>query len=312
MTSGPEDDTLPLAPGDAKLLDLIRHARRGAGEGTQLPSVESLCAYLDGRAGEAHLEEIREALDRQPSLAGWLADLAEARERLETEAAREGFDAASPPALPAALLRRGRDALASAHGFPRRGFLGHRIREWLVGGWAVAATATAAVLLVTRTPEPPPMSRGRAVPPPVVAPAPDPPSAPPPAAPGPPVNAQEGPRFGIGFATSTGIELRVVRSPGAIDTVELEAPSKVLRITAEPPEGPDSGQVGVELRGPGGAVLARARGTLPTLSGEGRLVLYASEPFPAGRYEVRMLGEWPGAEPVPVRFPFQLRYRRSR
>jgi len=185
----------------------------------------------------------------------------------------------------------------------------------LFGAWAVTATAAAAFLFVSRSQQEQP------------APLPDlPPSAstsPLSRTPGPtpsdPGRAQTSapptkPTYGISFNSEDGIALSSpTRSgPGTIDTVEFATPRSSLRITAEPPDGPDDGLVKIELVGPNGGVLVRAQARVSDFFGEGGLCIYSTRPFPRGSYELRLQGAWADAEPEPSRYHFMLEYRRKR
>lgn len=307
MNSHP-GDTRPLTDAERERLDeLIRLATRDAGLDVELPPESVLLRYLAGEATPADLHQVRSALVASPSLAAGLNQLRDELRALDSPEAREAFDRAPVPRMPerlrleAARLQRERE--------PHSGWL-----RWLVPSWATLATATAAVLLVTRlqapvTPAPAPPS-----------PAPTPTPAPPSLTLGPPGPTPElppTPTLGLAFLPSVPSKDLSDRRRGPgnhPDTLTFDRPTTIIRLAMSDLRllAPDSGdaEVSVELDGPGEAPVSRSRGALSDLSPDGDLVLFSSTPFSAGRYTLRVRGLWPDAVEIPP-YSFLLRYARK-
>jgi hypothetical protein len=286
-------------------------------------------AFLEDRAGEGHLEEIRLALARRPALAAWLAELVEMRDSLDSAAARQRFDGAEVPRMPPGLLREARrglnEALRKAQPQPRV----LRLREWLLGGYAVAATAVAAALFVSglswqtlRVSHAP----GGGPPAGALPPAPVHTEGPTPIVPveGPgesPVAVGPGSTpavYGMAFLAGEGRVLGT-RSRGvsaSIDTLEFSAPTRLLYFTVyppvSPPDVPADAVVEFALVGPGDQEFMRTRSALRDYPVDGKVAIFSDRPFPSGHYSLTVRGLWPGVEEQATPREFYLVYRPGR
>lgn len=247
------------------LLRLIRSAQPSGEGGLELVDEEALAAYVCGRANPSQVEQIQAVMARSASFRRQLLELMRLAEEPSTETEREEFDRASaPPVVTYPSLQKLPGPGSTVRSpVPRagRGWL-----DWMLGGWAAAATAACALLVFTSRPR---MDVA-------VSPTPGKPQ---------PVQPAPGPsKYSLNVTPTVRLRGPSRGVEETVPVVTIGPTTTTLRMIADPPDIPNGGQVTVRLLGPEGSVLLNEPRPVEDLFGTEVLTLQAPEPLRAGRY----------------------------
>lgn len=304
-------DEGPLGKEDEALLRILRAGTRKQGDEVALVDEETLTAYVMGTANQAESAAVQDALHRSPELRRQVLDLMQGAETPSTAEERRTFDRTTPPST---VRNPQMAALVKAMGSPtaaavrkiawgrssRRGWL-----EWALGGWAVTATVAACALfvLISRT-------------------------APPSVATVPP-GTQVSPGVTGGTNASGGLESPRSQQPQplfaivVLETIRLRGPSRgvgsdtvatypvspstrIIQLSAEPPDVPDGSRVRMTLIGPDGKLLIEETRPVEDFSHSRTLALQSQQEFQPGRYVLTIAGRR-GNTIEQIRYPFVIR-----
>lgn len=292
MTDAAPDS--PLDRDEEAVVRLLRAARRDETSEAGIPDEDALTAYAMGTASPEQVEMVQAAMVRSPHLRRALLDVMEAARGESTSAERLAFDRSAVPSLQELeteapyFPRQGRERSIS------RGPTTRRWVNWALGGWAVAATASACVLLVLDLKSTPVASQG----------------------------SQSGaPRVSPPRASSSPITLEAMASirlipPSRsssrpdIPTVAVLPSSTALGITVDPPDVPGGTQVHVTLTGPSGGVLVSDTRPVEDFAPPKALLVRTDAALQPGTYTLYLSGNRDGS-PEEVRYSFRIEARQT-
>jgi hypothetical protein len=280
-------DESSLGPEEESLVRLLRAGAQKTGDGVESVGEDSLTSYVLGTASQAQVDEVKNSLLRSPGLRQRVLQMMQTAGVPSSEGERASFEEAVPPPLMsvptlAALAREMEHAPPDTR-VKAKPPSGRAWLEWMLGGWAVAATAAAGTMLVfVLHPAPAPVA-----------------TAPKPGGLEPSISHLT---LDVVPTVSLGGSSRGGGSPD--NGFRVAATARSLQLRVDPPDVDDGSSVRVTILGPDGGQLIQE--TLPVGEVWGSaLILHSKTGFEPGRYVLRMEGERE-SHPETVTIPFHL------
>ncbi len=298
---GPKDD-LP-GPEEKSVLSILRASARMHGDRAHHIDEVLLAAYVLGTASHAERAEVHAALNESPRLRQQLLDLMQSALRPASAEERQVFDRATPPPLDKnpdlAALATSIKSAATKTG-PRttwRAPLRRRWLEWLLGSWAMTATAAVCLLSVMLLRSTPPTLVERE-----------------------PSSRDQGPGATSSPSLSSGplgitldrVQTVALRSPSRglatepLTIVTVSPSTRVLRLSAEPPPVPEGSHVRLTLIGPDGKVQLAETRPVEDFFAATVLAIRSQNAFLPGRYVLTITGRGEVGHEEVI-YPFVLR-----